>query len=168
MSYIKNHWIIGFLITILSFSGILSIQAAQMKAVPSSDQHIITVTPDKIHWMSGPDSLPKGAMFAILAGDPAKPGIFSMRLKFPAHYAIPAHHHMTAENVTVISGNIYMGHGDKLDKTKSQMYGPGSFISVPAKVNHFAWTDEEVVIQLNNMGPWVIVYVDPKDDPRKQ
>jgi hypothetical protein len=25
--------------------------------------------------------------------------------------------------------------------------------------------DEETVIQLNNIGPWVITYIDPKDDP---
>jgi hypothetical protein len=27
--------------------------------------------------------------------------------------------------------------------------------------------DEETVVQLNNIGPWVITYIDPKDDPRQ-
>jgi hypothetical protein len=26
--------------------------------------------------------------------------------------------------------------------------------------------DEEAVVQLNDIGPWVITYIDPKDDPR--
>jgi hypothetical protein len=28
--------------------------------------------------------------------------------------------------------------------------------------------DEETVVQLNNIGPWVITYIDPKDDPRRK
>jgi hypothetical protein len=27
--------------------------------------------------------------------------------------------------------------------------------------------DEETVVQLKNIGSWVITYIDPKDDPRQ-
>jgi hypothetical protein len=33
---------------------------------------------------------------------------------------------------------------------------------------HFAYTDEDTVIQLNSTGPWSLTYVDPKDDPRNK
>jgi hypothetical protein len=28
--------------------------------------------------------------------------------------------------------------------------------------------DEETVVQLNNIAPWVLTYIDPKDDPRQK
>jgi hypothetical protein len=36
------------------------------------------------------------------------------------------------------------------------------------KMNHFAWTNEETIVQLSGMGPWGITYVNPADDPRKK
>jgi hypothetical protein len=33
--------------------------------------------------------------------------------------------------------------------------------------NHFAWTDEETIVQLNGNGPWGVTYVNPADDPRR-
>jgi hypothetical protein len=36
------------------------------------------------------------------------------------------------------------------------------------KTNHFAWNKDEVVVQLNGMGPWGVTYVNPADDPRKK
>ena len=38
----------------------------------------------------------------------------------PAGYKIPAHWHPTDEQVTVLSGTLALGMGDKLDKTKGQ------------------------------------------------
>ena len=35
-------------------------------------------------------------------------------------------------------------------------------------MTHFAYTDEETVVQLNTTGPWALNYVDPKDDPRQK
>jgi len=45
---------------------------------------------------------------------------------------------------------------------------PGDMMIMQPKTNHFAWTKEEVVVQLNGMGPWGVTYVDPADDPRKK
>jgi hypothetical protein len=36
------------------------------------------------------------------------------------------------------------------------------------KTNHFVWTQEEVIVQLNGTGPWGVTYVNPADDPRKK
>jgi hypothetical protein len=33
---------------------------------------------------------------------------------------------------------------------------------------HFAFADEDTVIQLDSMGPWSLTYVNPKDDPRNK
>jgi len=50
---------------------------------------------------------------------------FTVRLKFPANYGIPAHWHHAVERVTVLSGTFYMGVGDKLDVEKSMALSPG-------------------------------------------
>jgi hypothetical protein len=34
-------------------------------------------------------------------------------------------------------------------------------------VHHFAWTTGETEIQITTLGPWKLVYVNPKDDPSK-
>ena len=37
-----------------------------------------------------------------------------------------------------------------------------------AGTRHFAWTEQETEIQLHGIGPWVVNYVNPADDPRQQ
>src|SRR6478752_7595239 len=64
-------------------------------------------------WGPAPPMLPPGAQIAVLAGDPTKSVPYTVRLKFPANYVIPAHSHPTDENVVVISGAVSFGAGDK-------------------------------------------------------
>ena len=124
--------------------------------------------PDAVKWGPVPPAFPKGAQIAVLSGDPSKSAPYVVRLKMPAGYQIPAHHHPTTENVTVISGSFYAGMGDKLDQGGSQAFAPGGFVSMPANMNHFAWAKGETVVQVHGDGPFAIVYVNPADDPTKQ
>ena len=93
---------------------------------------------------------------------------FTMRLKFPANYRIPPHWHPAVERVTVLSGALYMGVGEKFDAGASQALKVGGLAIMPARSPHFAWTREETVIQLHGTGPWGITYLNPDEDPRKQ
>ena len=122
----------------------------------------------QVKWTPSPPFLPKGSMMAVLAGDPSKAGPFVIRLKMPANYKVPAHHHSMVENVTVLSGSFHAGMGDKLDAKKAATFGPGGFASIPAKMNHYAWSSKETVIQIEGEGPFDIEYVNPADDPSKQ
>jgi hypothetical protein len=54
--------------------------------------------------------------------------------------------------------------GEKADKSKSRALPAGSFFALSPGMAHFAYTDEDTVIQLNSTGPWSLTYVDPKDD----
>lgn len=91
---------------------------------------------------------------ATLYGDPSKAEFYVVRLKVPANWSFPAHTHPERENVTVISGTFYAGLGTKLDAAKVTAYPAGSFISLPAKLPHYALTkDEGAVIQLEGTGP---------------
>ena len=120
----------------------------------------------KIEWGQAPPGLPAGAQLAVLAGDPGKKGVYTLRLKAPAGYKIPPHTHPTAEEVTVISGGLHVGMGPKFDESAGDALAPGGFVSLPAKMQHFAWFTEETVIQVHGEGPFEINYVNPADDPR--
>ena len=97
-------------------------------------------------------SLPAGAKIALLEGplNEAKP--FTMRLKLPADYRVPAHHHSAIEHVTVISGTFNMGNGDKLDTAKTRPLAAGSVAIMQSGTRHFAWTKEEAEIQVHGVG----------------
>jgi hypothetical protein len=100
----------------------------------------VMVAPGDLKWGEGPPSLPAGSKAALLEGDPAKSGLFTLRLQIPANYKIPAHWHPADEHVTVISGTFYMGMGDKLDESKGKPLTAGSFALMPTKTYHFAYT----------------------------
>ncbi len=139
--------------------------ATQSQQSAPADHGIFT--PAAIQWKDGPAALPYGVKAAVLEGDPAKEGPITMRLSFPAGYKIPPHWHPNIEHVTVISGTLNLGMGDKFDKTKGNKMPAGSFSFLPPKTNHFAWYEEDCVIQVHAIGPWGVVYVNPADDPRQ-
>lgn len=118
-----------------------------------------------LKWGPAPPVFPTGAQMTVLAGDPTKSGTFVIRLKMPAGYKVPAHHHPTDEYVTVISGDFALGMGDKLDETKSAHLIASGFAEAPARMNHFAWTKDGAVVQISADGPFAMTYVNPADDP---
>lgn len=135
-------------------------------SVVAQEEHRI-VEPDAVEWAAGPPSIPAGSEAAVLYGDPAEEGVFAMRLKLPADYHIPPHTHSMPEIVTVISGTFKIGMGETASEDEAQALEPGGFFAFPPGMAHFAYTDEETVIQLNSTGPWTLTYVDPEDDPRE-
>ena len=124
--------------------------------------------PEEMKWGAGPPALPAGAKLIVLAGDPTTTGFVSVRLKMPAGYRIPPHWHPTDEHVTVISGTVAIGMGDKLDKARSKTLKTGGYAIAPANMHHFAWTRAGAVIQVDMIGPFQITYVNPSDDPRQK
>jgi quercetin dioxygenase-like cupin family protein len=127
------------------------------------------VKPDALTWRDNP-ALPKGGQVAILVGDPTKAGsVVVQRTKLPANYKIPPHTHPYAETVTLISGSLGFGMGEKFDTTKSEVVKPGALQAMPPRHAHYLWTgSEEAIIQVQFVGPAAIDYVDPADDPRKK
>jgi hypothetical protein len=148
----------------------LALLAAVVVATPARGQtaHHTAISPDKIEWKPGPPTLPPGTQMAVLAGSPLKDGPFIMRLKFPAGFVIPPHRHPREEALTVISGGFGMGIGEKHDRNAAPLLPAGGFFIMPAGAAHFAWTERETVTQVNGIGPFVVEYINPDDDPRKK
>src|SRR5437868_3752632 len=102
---------------------------------------------NEIKWGDAPPSVPKGAKIAVLYGDPGKSGPFVARLMMPAGYKIAPHWHTQAEQLTIISGTMYLGEGDAMDTPKAHALKAGGFHYLPAKTHHYAFTKSPTVIQ---------------------
>ncbi len=120
-----------------------------------------------LKWVSVP-SLPPGAKVAVIEGPMNKAVHFTVRIKFPPNYNLPAHWHPAVERVTVLAGTLYVGMGDKLDRQRGSAIREGGVMIMQPKTNHFVWTKEGAVVQLSGIGPWGITYVTPSDDPRRK
>lgn len=161
----KNALLAGVVLPLLLTTTV----AAQSSAAPVDDpgpEHHLTYTVGDIDWRDGPGSLEPGAQFAVLEGDPSAEGVFTLRIRMPDGYRISPHSHPNVERVTVLSGTFRLGSGDTYDPAATTPLAAGSYTSLPPGTRHFAVTEGETVIQLTSVGPWIINYVNPDDDPR--
>lgn len=119
-------------------------------------------------WMDGTAvGLPAGAKLAVVKGDPSKAGDFTVRIKMPANYAVPPHHHPGDETVRVMGdGTLSYGMGDKLDRSNVGSLTKGYHVTMAAGMNHYVFNTDPIELQVTGTGPFAITYVDPKDDPR--
>jgi hypothetical protein len=127
----------------------------------------VVVTPDKIQWGPAPPVFPSGAQFAVLAGDPGKAGPFIVRLKMPDGYRVMPHWHPATENVTVLSGEVHVGMGDKFDESSMTTLPAHSVAVMPPHHNHYAMAKGDTELQVTGTGPFKLTYVNPADDPSK-
>ena len=150
----------GLVAAILMLIVVASPTLAQQGAQPAT-------TPDLLKWVE-PPVLP-GARLAVVQGDPSKEGLFAYRLKMPAGYKIPPHLHKASENVTVLSGVFFIGHGEKFDQGSGHELPAGGFVSILPNHPHYAWAGgQETIVQVHGVGPTDLRFVNPDDDPRKK
>jgi quercetin dioxygenase-like cupin family protein len=157
--------------TIASVTTAAAILCGGLMAQMHAQSMGVVQTPKDAKWGPAPPMLPAGAQIAIVSGDPTKPAPYTVRLKFPPHYAVPAHSHPTDENVAVVSGAFTLGMGDKLDKQAkgNATLGPGGCALAPSGMNHYAFTGaQETTILLYGIGPVEFKYVNASDDPRSK
>ncbi|MGH8286688.1 MAG: DUF4440 domain-containing protein [Steroidobacteraceae bacterium] len=140
---------------------------ANETAKPTPSQHAV-VAASAVTWGDPPPALPRGAKSAVVSGDPTKAGPFVLRVQFPRGYRVPPHSHPTDENVTVISGTVALGWGEKFDETAMEDVAAGGYALLPAKMPHFAMAKTAATFQIHGMGPFDLSYVNAADDPRNQ
>ena len=139
--------------------------AAWPGTVLAMDENI-GVQPGILKWGPPPPGLPPGARVAVVSGDPSSDGPYVVRAKLPTGYKIPPHTHPTDENVTILSGTFHIAMGDKFDIKKGETLKTGGFFNAQKGMVHYGWTTSPTLIQIHGMGPLVINYVNPADDPR--
>ncbi|MHC2333513.1 cupin domain-containing protein [Bradyrhizobium sp. USDA 4454] len=155
------------LMTKISLTAILSVCGLCAALAGDSSLEYDRVASTDIKWGPIP-SMPAGTQSTVLHGNPGKPGLYTVRLKIPAHSKMPVHSHPDERVRVIISGTYYSALGDKVDGAKLLSFPPGTFSHVPPKVWQFAETrDEEVIFEITGIGPTGIDYLNPEDDPRK-
>lgn len=120
----------------------------------------VALKPDEIKW-SDMKGMP-GWKYAVLVGDPDKPGPYVERIKVPPNASVPLHSHPDTENITVLAGSFGIGTGDKFDKSKGTVLGVGSFYMLPANTKHYAWAGPKgVTLQVHGVGPTGMTMAEP-------
>jgi quercetin dioxygenase-like cupin family protein len=141
----------------------LCVVFASPRPLPAAEATKFITSPDLV-W-TDIKALPPGAQISVIEGPLNEKKPFIFRIKFQPGWKVPAHSHSVLTHVTVISGKFNLGVGNKFDASVTHALAPGSVVIMPPGENHFAWIEEETVIQVHSIGPWDTVWVDPKDDP---
>lgn len=137
---------------------VLAATAALAGAVPDE---FLRVSPGEVHWQDIPGG--HGAQAATLSGDPSRPGLYVIRVRFPPHVMSMPHTHPNARYATVLEGTWYTGTGTKFDVTRAVALPPGSFMLHPAGAPHWDGSagDAPVVVQIIGEGPATSIPIDP-------
>lgn len=126
------------------------------------------ILPEEIDWKPFP-SFPPSARLAIVVGEPAQAGPYTIRVKVPKGVKLMPHRHPEDRVYTVISGTFYIGLGDEFDAGRLQAYPPGAVIVLPGDTSHFHCAKSgEYVTQVTAIGPLGLEYIDAEDDPRNK
>ena len=117
-------------------------------------------------WSAAAPSLPPGSQIMVLEGDPSNEGPFTIRLKMPAGASLAPHWHPRDERVTVMSGELLVGFGDRIDEGAMARFTAGGFYVNPAKSHHYVQAAAESVLQLTGVGPWEVHFLEAPTPPR--
>jgi quercetin dioxygenase-like cupin family protein len=121
---------------------------------------------EDVEWKPFP-AFPPAVRLAVLVGDPAKPGPYTIRVRVPMGTRLMPHKHPEDRIYTVISGVFYIGLGETFDENCLQAFAPGSVIVLPGGQAHFhSAKSGEYITQVSAIGPLGLAYVDADDDPR--
>lgn len=124
-------------------------------------QDTLRVCPLTLVWKDAKPPMPIGTKIAVLEGNPADTGFFTIRVQLPANSLLPVHYHLREERVTLISGEVFVGFGDQPNRSTGTKFTPGCFYINPALSHHYVYTRKKpAVLQLTGKGPWTFILVE--------
>ena len=144
-----GHLIPGFSLARLLPAAVALVTLSAPVRAESDAKGFVHTTPGEVKWQIS-ESTPQ----AVLEGDPSKPGLYVVRVRFPPHTFSMPHTHSRDRHVTVVKGTWYMGVGDKFDPATAIAMPAGSYAKHPAGAVHWDGAkDEEVEVQIIGEGP---------------
>ena len=122
--------------------------AADNYSVPDPS-HIVFTAPKDVKWKMG-----TGSDQAVIFGDPDKPGIYGILIRWhPGQFSRP-HFHNTDRYAYVISGTWWVSSSDTYDLSKTYPMPAGSVVTDLANTVHFDGAkDGDALLELVGMGP---------------
>jgi quercetin dioxygenase-like cupin family protein len=135
--------------------------AIAVGGIAKDSPDFVRITPGDLIWRDVAGG--HGVQQAVLLGDPNKPGMYVIRVRFPPRVMDVPHWHPNARYVTVLEGTWYTGTGDTFDLARAVPLKPGSVMLHPAKATHWDGSGgaETVVVQIAGEGPGTTTQVDP-------
>jgi hypothetical protein len=107
--------------------------------------------PDQIKWN---ENATTGSANAVLYGDPSKPGLYIVLVKWHAGHMSHPHFHPNDRFITVISGTWWVGTGTKFDPEATVPMPAGSFVTHFGKQVHYDGAkDGDTVLEIVGEGP---------------
>jgi hypothetical protein len=139
----RRYWLVAASIASVLLLG--SARATDLNPVALSYK-----LPNQITWSDEPS----GAKAAVLLGDPSKPGLYIILVKWTPHHMSHPHWHPNDRFITVLSGTWWVGTGTKFEPDSTHPMPPGSFVTHFGKQIHYDGAkDEEVVLEIVGEGP---------------
>jgi hypothetical protein len=122
------------------------------QAVELNPAAVIYQLPGQIKWQDPLGA--SGAKNAVLMGDPSKPGLYAVMVKWlPGNFSRP-HFHPNDRFITVLKGTWWVGSGTKFDISQTVPMPAGSFVTHFGKQIHWDGAkDEEAVLLIMGEGP---------------
>jgi hypothetical protein len=140
----------------------ISLGPADANGASMADLNPAMVTyqhPDQIKWTGNPN----GPQQAVLLGDPSKPGLYIVLVKWSPHSMSHPHFHPNDRYITVLSGTWWVGSGTKFDPDATVPMPPGSYVVDLAKQPHYDGAKDEVaIIEIVGEGPATVTPAEEK------
>src|SRR6266568_711586 len=111
------------------------------QAVELNPAAVIYQLPERIKWQDPLGT--SGAKNAVLMGDPSKPGLYAVMVKWlPGNFSRP-HFHPNDRFITVLKGTWWVGTGTKFDISQTVPMPAGSFVTHFGKQIHWDGAKDE-------------------------
>lgn len=152
---LRRHARAGVVTLLASLLPVLAV--AQAPAPAPTAPGFLVIESGELKWQSAGGD---GIQFALLHGNPNQPGIYIMRVRFPAGAMSRPHTHDRDRYITVIEGTWHAGTQAKFDPAATRALGPGSFMVHPAGAVHYDGArDVPTIVEIRGMGPVATKYV---------
>ena len=138
----------GFVMAACVLTAASAAVAADNYSVPDPS-HIVFTAPKDVKWKMG-----TGSDQAVIFGDPDKPGLYGILIRWhPGQFSRP-HFHNTDRYAYVISGTWWVSSSDTYDLSKTYPMPAGSVVTDLANTVHFDGAkDGDALLELVGMGP---------------
>ncbi len=144
--------------------------AANLGGVARAERPLAPVAPMRllnlgdVRFGPGPACLPRGAEEAVIEGDPAHGASLTV-LRLPEGYRVPWHLARTQRLVTVLGGAVMVATADGGGRVLTA--GGLALLDGDRPVRFTCAGGGACLIEVHDIGPRRLTYVDPDDDPRR-
>lgn len=112
-------------------------------SAPSTSAGLCGLNAEDLRWSESP--IFPGARVAGLYGEPYS-GPYAARLQRPDGHLEQPHRHESDERISVVSGILRVGIGDRVDRAAAQAFRAGAHVVIPARTAHYSWVEGATVI----------------------